>query len=135
MCIFFCYSGGGVLCYYPPPPTKDKSAYVRTCSTSFCTSISLYRFFLSFFIQCKILCQAYFIIIFIAIGSCEAGWTLNRDHCYYLVNSAAFFDEAEADCVSKGGHVTSVNDQEEQSFLSSESKSQNRTINVSSRNN
>ncbi|XP_063953416.1 macrophage mannose receptor 1-like isoform X1 [Lytechinus pictus] len=52
------------------------------------------------------------------IGSCEAGWTLNRDHCYKVVNNAAYFDDAEANCVSMGSHLTSVNDQEEQSFLS-----------------
>ncbi|XP_071507011.1 macrophage mannose receptor 1-like [Diadema antillarum] len=54
----------------------------------------------------------------VAIGSCEPGWTLNRDSCYKIVPRAVFWQEGEDDCQAMGAHLASINDQEEQSFLS-----------------
>lgn len=54
-----------------------------------------------------------------AVGNCPAGWNLFGDSCYYSDTSRADWVTSEAYCVSNGAHLVSINDGDEQSYISS----------------
>ncbi|XP_062503619.1 uncharacterized protein LOC134180477 isoform X2 [Corticium candelabrum] len=39
---------------------------------------------------------------------CQAGWTRSGMSCYRLVSTSKRWDDAETDCISKGGHLASI---------------------------
>lgn len=58
---------------------------------------------------------------FTAVGDCPAGWNLFGDSCYYSDSSGSDWNSAEENCVSQNAHLVSINDDDEQSYISSES--------------
>ena len=50
-------------------------------------------------------------------GVCDSGYTNENGICYKYFSSKKEFAEAEAYCVSKGGHLTSVTSTAEKNFL------------------
>ncbi|XP_072174350.1 macrophage mannose receptor 1-like [Diadema setosum] len=58
----------------------------------------------------------------VAISTCDAGWTLFGDNCYYFEWASKNFDDAEMSCTSKGAHLTSILSEEEQMFLTMRSR-------------
>lgn len=53
---------------------------------------------------------------------CDSGWSLYNSSCY-KVNFNHNWDDAEADCVTNGGHLASIHSTQENIFLSSRSYS------------
>jgi hypothetical protein len=49
--------------------------------------------------------------------SCPSGWHEFDGHCYISVLNRATWDNAEKDCISKGGHLASVHSAEEDLFI------------------
>ncbi|XP_062502146.1 low affinity immunoglobulin epsilon Fc receptor-like [Corticium candelabrum] len=39
---------------------------------------------------------------------CQAGWTRSEMSCYLLVSTSKEWNDAEIDCITKGGHLTSI---------------------------
>ncbi|XP_071824781.1 macrophage mannose receptor 1-like isoform X2 [Apostichopus japonicus] len=52
------------------------------------------------------------------VGNCPAGWNLFGNSCYYSDTSRADWVTSEAYCVSNGAHLVSINDGDEQSYIS-----------------
>ncbi|XP_038058604.1 lymphocyte antigen 75-like [Patiria miniata] len=46
-----------------------------------------------------------------------SGWKALRQYCYLFVPSSLSWDQAEADCNTKGGYLASVLDEDEQNFI------------------
>ncbi|XP_062503580.1 mucin-22-like isoform X2 [Corticium candelabrum] len=42
------------------------------------------------------------------VSSCSSGWTLSGSSCYRRFNTKKTWDNAEADCVKRGGHLVSI---------------------------
>jgi hypothetical protein len=49
---------------------------------------------------------------------CPGGWKEFDGHCYQLSMSEATWENAEADCYNKGGHLASIHSVEENNFIS-----------------
>ncbi|XP_062503048.1 uncharacterized protein LOC134180007 isoform X2 [Corticium candelabrum] len=45
---------------------------------------------------------------FSGVSSCSSGWTLSGSSCYRLFTTIKTWDNAEADCVNKSGHLVSI---------------------------
>lgn len=54
------------------------------------------------------------------VHTCEDGWTLNGDSCFYFDRTARYYKDADTNCQALGGFLTSIHSQTEQNFLSSE---------------
>lgn len=48
---------------------------------------------------------------------CKPGWIKYGNKCYLKVDTAESFDNAQLDCVSKNGRLTSVTTEGEYNFL------------------
>ncbi|KAF8360504.1 clec-49 [Pristionchus pacificus] len=59
--------------------------------------------------------------VFISVVSsrvrCDDDYLQLGDHCYRSSDSFATFSDAEADCVSKGGHLASIHNQDTNTFI------------------
>ncbi|KAG5264691.1 hypothetical protein AALO_G00256950 [Alosa alosa] len=53
---------------------------------------------------------------------CADGWRSHSDKCYFFSFDLMNWTQSRDECVSHGGHLVIINDQEEQIFLSSETK-------------
>ncbi|KAM9835261.1 uncharacterized protein ACBT44_016878 [Syngnathus typhle] len=53
----------------------------------------------------------------IAVSVCPTGWQEYSNHCYFFGTDNLDWDKAEDYCVSKGGHLASIRDQQEQEWL------------------
>ena len=53
------------------------------------------------------------------VQHCEDGWVYNaeEDACYWFEEERLIWMDAEAKCVEKGAHLTSVNSEDELQFL------------------
>ena len=53
------------------------------------------------------------------LATCPQGWSLfeGNKHCYQKGATGASFTDAEAYCVTKGGHLASIHSKEENKFI------------------
>ncbi|XP_074922829.1 C-type lectin domain family 10 member A-like [Chelonoidis abingdonii] len=61
------------------------------------------------------------------------GWRFYGGNLYYFSQEKRLFDEAEQFCVSQKSHLTSISSEEEQEFLSKETKGQDHWIGLTDR--
>ena len=54
---------------------------------------------------------------FIEAANCSSGWNLNENSCYRLFPTKKKWDDAETDCVIRGGHLVSITSNIENSFV------------------
>ncbi|XP_019749970.1 neurocan core protein-like [Hippocampus comes] len=52
-----------------------------------------------------------------ALSECPTSWLRLREHCYYFSTDQMSWRHAEYSCLSKGGHLASIWDREEQSWV------------------
>jgi hypothetical protein len=55
----------------------------------------------------------------VAPRECPAGWVQFEGYCYLVVNNTAVWDQAEKNCISKGGHLASIHSDSENNFIQS----------------
>eukprot|EP00057_Strongylocentrotus_purpuratus_P027654 XP_011682128.1 PREDICTED: macrophage mannose receptor 1 isoform X1 [Strongylocentrotus purpuratus] len=69
---------------------------------------------------CKIKADIPISILDPAVGvhTCDDGWTLNGDSCFYFDRTARYYKDADTNCQTLGGFLTSIHSQTEQNFLS-----------------
>ncbi|XP_037128081.1 galectin-4-like [Syngnathus acus] len=53
----------------------------------------------------------------VAVSMCPTGWQDYNNHCYFFGTDSRCWTQAEDYCVSKGGHLASIRDQQEQDWL------------------
>ncbi len=49
---------------------------------------------------------------------CPGGWKMYDGHCYQLSMNISTWEDAEADCYNKGGHLASIHSLKENNFVS-----------------
>lgn len=65
----------------------------------------------------KFLCSLPLEEAFTATKSCPKGWEGFDMSCYYFSPNKAAWKDAETDCVKMGGHLATIKDQQEQTYL------------------
>jgi len=50
---------------------------------------------------------------------CPGEWVQFEGYCYLVVNNTAVWDQAEKNCISKGGHLASIHSDSENNFIQS----------------
>lgn len=50
-------------------------------------------------------------------GECADGWQEYRSHCYKLTAALGSWDDAEAEAVAAGGHLATINDEDENQWI------------------
>jgi hypothetical protein len=54
-----------------------------------------------------------------ADSNCPSGWQKFEGNCYLVVENYWTWEEAEIDCIIKGGHLASIHSAAERSFVNS----------------
>jgi hypothetical protein len=57
--------------------------------------------------------------VLVADRSCPSGWQEFEGNCYLVVENYWTWEEAEIDCIIKGGHLASIHSAAERSFINS----------------
>ena len=105
--------------------TSSDSLYGASTSTVTVTmlfkpyiSLDIYNHALiGYMYSCTVHCFVAVMTILLEATSCLSGWSLSETSCYRLFSSEKNWNDAEANCVTKSGHLVSITSNIENSFV------------------